>query len=331
MDVRVRINLQDVTLRGHTMSNVTTKKSSKPGVASFLELIARAGAVLLALVYGSGFLIISLRHAAFGIAQYSFFAPRILSAGILFVFLIIVPTVAASRIFPEDSEHDKDVAPEVLWCRRTEAVLSLAITSVVLAFVASFLFKSEQPVPFHGFVLCGTTLLFATVARRVVRKRTESPVRGAILSLSAFAALTASTLTHPQSHFAVISGWFFLVGFATPDVLLRKLMREPQTLKYLQWETWAFLALFALSSYSILIYGSVKPEYGGGSTRPITLFLSQRIPVMASLSSQVHLIDENENGYYVLPTPESKRAIFVPRRVVAAIRFGSEEQAARVK
>ena len=69
-------------------------------IAKASEMAARLGAILLVVVYGTGFLIVSLHHSAYGIAQFNLLKPRIFAAGVLFLFLTSIPVVAAARVVP---------------------------------------------------------------------------------------------------------------------------------------------------------------------------------------------------------------------------------------
>ena len=66
---------------------------------SVLETVSKAGAVLLAIIYAAGFLIVILHHAQYGIAEFNPLKPKIFSAGILFGLLFAAPAVAGYRFY----------------------------------------------------------------------------------------------------------------------------------------------------------------------------------------------------------------------------------------
>jgi hypothetical protein len=73
-----------------------------------LEVTARAAAVFVAVVYGTGFLIVAIYHAQYGIAQFDFLKPKIVSTGIVFVLLTTLPTMAEESFLVASQKSDSD-------------------------------------------------------------------------------------------------------------------------------------------------------------------------------------------------------------------------------
>ena len=61
-------------------------------------LTVKHAAVIFAVVYGIGFLVLSIHHARFGMEATEPFKPKVFSAGVLFVLLAGVPCVAMARL-----------------------------------------------------------------------------------------------------------------------------------------------------------------------------------------------------------------------------------------
>jgi len=68
-------------------------------LSHLVEVAGKMGAIFLGFAYGSGFLIVALHHAQFGIADFGFLRSRVLFAGLLFAFLLLIPAIAAARVF----------------------------------------------------------------------------------------------------------------------------------------------------------------------------------------------------------------------------------------
>jgi hypothetical protein len=75
--------------------------------------------------------------------------------------------------------------------------------------------------------------------------------------------------------------------------------------------------IFAI--YALKIFPNIRHEIGGGAPVPIVLHLSKKLPVFESLDAQVMLIDETDQGYYILYG--STKAVFVARGMVEEVEF----------
>ncbi len=62
--------------------------------------------------------------------------------------------------------------------------------------------------------------------------------------------------------------------------------------------------------------------FGGGDPAPVVLHLSSKSPLSESLTLSVLLVDETEEGYYVLTKPGERRAYFLRRDLVSVVEFG---------
>lgn len=64
-----------------------------------VQVLTQSAAFLVLVLYVAGFLVVSLRHALFGIVQFGLLRARILSAGILFAVFFAVAIFPVARIF----------------------------------------------------------------------------------------------------------------------------------------------------------------------------------------------------------------------------------------
>jgi hypothetical protein len=97
-------------------------------------------------------------------------------------------------------------------------------------------------------------------------------------------------------------------------------MRRPDEARKTEWERY-FLAFVPVvfGLYSTKVYPNIPHQFGGGTPAPIVLHLTKKLPVFDSDSAPVSLIDETEQGYYVLHG--SDKALFVARGMVEEVEF----------
>jgi len=118
--------------------------------------------------------------------------------------------------------------------------------------------------------------------------------------------------------------WMSLICVFTLQVFQD--MRKKDEVRKTPWERLFLLivpAIFGL--YAIKAFPNIKHEYGGGAPNPIVLHLTRKLPPFDSEVVQVSLIDETEQGYYVLRG--SDKAVFVARGLVEAVEFLRSGQA----
>jgi hypothetical protein len=90
------------------------------------------------------------------------------------------------------------------------------------------------------------------------------------------------------------------------------------------WYATVAVALILLTVFASHVYPSIKASWGGGETLPVTLYLNGSAAVMPSQRWHVQLVEESDNGYYVVNKGE-KKAVFIPRSAVALVYFSDAE------
>jgi hypothetical protein len=90
----------------------------------------------------------------------------------------------------------------------------------------------------------------------------------------------------------------------------------------LDFRNWFFLVL-SLSFY-IVMFGTIQPKFGGGAPVPVVLYLNSPVAWLDAKVVSASLLDETDQGFYVLTSPKGK-ALFVPRSNVASLYFGSKD------
>jgi hypothetical protein len=114
--------------------------------------------------------------------------------------------------------------------------------------------------------------------------------------------------------------WFSLVSFVT--VAIWYWMRSPEEIRTTEWERlFLFLIPVIFGIYATKLYPRIKPQFGGGEPVPVVLHLTKKVPTFDSEIVTVSLLDETEQGYYVLRVKDTDKGIFVTRSLVEEIEF----------
>ena len=96
--------------------------------------------------------------------------------------------------------------------------------------------------------------------------------------------------------------------------------RSLDEIRKTEWERIVFFMIPAIfGMYAIRVYPNISHHFGGGAPVPIVLHLTKKLPVFDSEAPAVSLIDETEQGYYVLGS--SDKALFVARSFVEEVEF----------
>jgi hypothetical protein len=112
--------------------------------------------------------------------------------------------------------------------------------------------------------------------------------------------------------------WLSLVCLFTFQISLK--LQNKKEARKTEWERLALTILAAIFGlYATKVFPSLKHEYGGGAPVPIVLHLTKKLPVFDSESVPVSLIDETEQGYYVVRGAD--KAVFVARGLVEEVEF----------
>jgi hypothetical protein len=120
--------------------------------------------------------------------------------------------------------------------------------------------------------------------------------------------------------------WLSLVCLFTLQASLK--MQKSNDLRKTEWERLFLIivpAIFVL--YASYVYPNIRHQFGGGAPVPIVLHLTKKLPPFDSEIVPVSLIDETEQGYYVLRG--SDKAVFVARGLVEAVEFLRSGQTAQ--
>jgi hypothetical protein len=300
-------------------------------VSSSIDLITRVVASALVIVYGLGFVILGFHDARYGVVQFSPFRTRIVLVG--FVFTSLVALAAGAQhygilyIAPLESVR-ADTEPGRRVQRDTVLAGGFVFTACIMATIFNlFLFSSvHAPTPnkWRSVVWFSLYALVWAVFFLINKIFVRRPFLSVILSVLAFVLFLVSlTETYPSSTWAALAVFFALVAREAMAI-----KRSESKLKYVSDFTNWIILLLILWIYILQIFSVLPPRWGGGRPTPVLVF--QNTPAAGLPMNPVDslLLDENEQGLYVLLSPTG-RAFFIPRGNVATIFFGTKEEFAK--
>jgi hypothetical protein len=298
---------------------------SESRLATGLEITARSAGVFLAAVYATGFLIVALHHAQYGISQFDPLKPKIFSTGVVFFLLTAAPVMLAFRAFNIFGLRPKSPT-FLLTCKPENAtllklVVGFSLLPATLGLSNLFLFFF---VPFDDWKPWGVTCLVVVMTGFVVigifetKHFDKHPLLFTVSDVTLAVLLVVVMyrfLDHHQMNFIL---WSY--GVAIGALMLSKVLRAEE-IKQFEWERQFSAIAIVLLTYSTAIYGKIKPSFGGGAPTSVVLYFSGTTPISNSDSADVLLLEETDHGYYVLKNAQEPTAYFLRRELVSAIHF----------
>ncbi|HXX21941.1 MAG TPA: hypothetical protein VEO19_02185 [Terriglobia bacterium] len=306
-------------------------RSSESNIGTYVESFARGMAALLVAIYGIGFVILCAYEAGYGILQFSPLRARIFAVGFAFTALVALPVAAhhyklayygplepVLRNTDQAAKNDREV---VLACGFIYTAFFMAgAFSLLLLSVPSA--KSDRW--WHGVLFvagyCACLGIFA-----IIGKAFASHPR--IASVAAFLTCcgSAACIYLINERTFALTLWFFTCGVGAQHV-----RRATDRLRFaLDFRNWLF-AIVNVWIYVAMIFGTVPPKLGGGAPTPVVLYLNRPAAWLDSTVASASLLDETDQGFYVL-TPGKNKALYIPRSDVSSVYFGPAEEVTKSK
>jgi len=299
--------------------------------SAFLQTLSHVLVVGAGLVYLFGFIVMSVFDATYGIADFSLFRTKVIAVGTVFVVLIALGMLLTFRMFSffgltvERADVSAvTVTPQNRSFIIADVALSIPFGCVGLAWPLSFLLATFPFWTGKGFGLFLITAAVTAALGVSGRKWFNAhPFLFVFLSAMNTAALFVILFryTHRSLFWFVV--WLSLVCLFTLQTSLK--VRKPDEVRKTEWER-LFLTIVPIifGLYATKVYPNIKHQFGGGAPVPIVLHLTKKLPVFNSENVPVSLIDETEQGYYVLHG--SDKAVFVARGLVEEVEFLRSDQ-----
>src|SRR5579862_3095175 len=268
-----------------------TAQNSKWNVLEALEKLSKATAVCFFAVYVLGFMIVSLHNASFGFSELNPLKPKILSAGVLFVFMTLLPIALAKAAY----SHGLELTPEQSFSRAIVATLTYYVECVVVSFLLAplCLFRTSSSGSVTPQVTLTTPQIWAgvltllgavTLARyaldRAYERFQSHPMLTALLAgVIVFVGVVAVLFGAGMHGIWAVTTWLFSVGVLSATI--NHAARDPEKRKQLGLQP-LMLAIIAVAGFSSWIYPQFRPEWGGGAPIPVVLYFNRDSRILPS-------------------------------------------------
>jgi hypothetical protein len=278
------------------------------------------------LVYLFGFIIVSVFDATYGIADFSLLRTKVISVGIVFAVLVGLSVVVTFRMFSffgltvkHADISEVTITPQNRPFAIVDMALSIPLVCFGLAWPLSFLFLAFPIWTGKWFSLVIVTSAI-TATQGVTGKKwfNSHPFLFVILSASNTSAFFVILFVYGHRSIFWFVVWLSLVCLFTLQTSFK--ISNPEEVRKTEWER-LFLTIVPVifGLYATKLYPKIPHQFGGGAPVPIILHSSKKLPALDSENATVSLIDETEQGYYVLSGAD--KAIFVARGLVEEVEF----------
>ncbi len=290
-------------------------------------LTVKHAAFMFALIYGAGFLVLSIHHGQFGIDTTEPLKPKVFSAGLLFVVLAGVPCIAMARLAALFGPRMRMPTVTVVDSRlmgyiRLSWVLDFWWIALWLRIGAALLFTGTEFLPrYPGWLFYILATVLSAVASHIW-KLNRRPLLSTFINFG-FAVIGIVIVSRYMSRlFLVQVIWFYLAGLVF--LWIHYLWNSPLSETY-DWERRNGFAILGLVLFfALFLYGNIRSVYGGGAPIRIDIVFNRPTSFSASTAATGFLVDQDSHGYYIIHRQEEKEAHFISREAVAEIVFHGE-------
>jgi hypothetical protein len=297
-----------------------------------LELVTRATATIFVVLYAIGFIILAVHDAQFGIVQFSLLRARILLIGSLFTALVMLSAgalhyrlgyIAALKEVYDNTEPRLQRYRDLLLMAHfvyPASLMALIFNPVVFPFTLNnWWFTPEDDPWWHAAAIYGAFVVMGLGNFVIAKGFSEHPKRAAVFGVGGAFTLISGLYLFGSKNIANLTLFLFLAGLNALQI-----KRNPDRTRYaMDFRNWSVpLALIAMFIFGI--FGNVRPGLGGGAATPVILYLNTPVEWLDSKAASLLLVDETDQGFYVLTAPTGK-AFFLPRSNVASMYFGTKD------
>ena len=304
--------------------------TEKPRVIwGLIERAVKFGTGFVALVYAAGFLVVSVHHGKYGVVMFEFLRARVFAAGLLLAVFLLIPIVAASRMFAlfglRTMGGTRYLKSENLKFARVNSIAQFSVLACGLAGGAQAIFVSEAGATLPATKADAIWFVLLMIAMGPILLMRDKwfdthPKTIAAINLSALLAFLFALQKTRGHQFSGVTYWFFGVGVGF--LFLHWVTAgNAETVRRINWEGWFFSFLGLVLIFTTTIYGHVKPAWGGGAVSPVTIHFAHPMQFSSSTDIAAYLIDETDKGFYLTHKIDDHKGTFVPREAIASIDF----------
>jgi len=295
---------------------------SGPDLGRVVDLAVKVVVVLAAILYGFGFLVISIHQYSYGLTEMNPLRPKVLAAGIWFLCFAALPFVLVlegAAIVSPSPERER-------WLRSPSTGMLFSASScywigIILSIAFDFQAAKEPEGPSTGTILIvmvvSAAVVFADQWKRF-------PHWLAVLASLALGGLLIFCGFRDLLHFhgesvASIALWFFGFSyFAHMEMRSRSWRLEAGN-----WKQSLTLSLLAVAGFAGIYYPHIKPSWGGGAPIPATIYFTKDSSVLPGGSISAKILDEVDGGFYLIGGSD-KTATFIPRSEISLVYYSDD-------
>jgi hypothetical protein len=308
--------------QGSTTGNLPRSGS---GVGGVVDLLVKTTVVLAAILYGFGFLVISIHQYSYGLTEMDLLRPKVLAAGLWFLCFTAVPFVLVLEGNTIKFTHMSPQRENWLRRRSTGFYFSAASCYWLAMILADSAFEFQKVVEPRG-PSAGTIILAMVVSGALVLadQWERFPHWVAVVASTAFGGLLLYCGLRDMVYFhgqsvASIALWFIVVSFfATGEMESRS-----WTPQVGNWKQSLALCLSAVGTFATLYYPHIKPSWGGGAPTPAIIYFAKDALVLPGQSVSAQILDEVDGGFYIIGGGD-KKATFIPRSEIAMVYYSDD-------
>jgi hypothetical protein len=308
-----------------TVSSIPQGDSkSTPPLQQWLDWLSKGWVPLLAAIYGSGYVVISIYHASLGLNEINLLRPKTAAAGILYLVFFGTAIFVLEFLRPVLLH-----LVEGLREPRRMAVLILVGSSSVLN--ADFLaamplgvfihFDAGEPrhqVPFLLVSRIGIVCLATVWATGYIKPPLLWIHHWIILLCCGLDVALGVVFILFRGQFGTPQLSLFLLSVQM--VVAIGVFLQGYLSRTVNWLLTGFLLLIILLVYSTVVYPHVRVPYGGGEATNAGIYLGAASGSNPAKQLHARIIDETDNGFYVIEDGHTE-VRFIPRSQVNAIEF----------
>jgi len=287
-----------------------------------IDLVVKAAVILATVIYGCGFLVISLHQQSYGLVEASPFRPRVLAAGIWFLVFAALPFLVVA----EKRGFNKSPLPGSERFRGTiGATISIyTVSSMALGVLFERVFEDPPGADKWGFsafiiliaVSISLILLF-------VDRRKHFPnwllLLVSLLTCALLLLFGGRDLFSHRDSPAAIATWFMVSSW----LIEYEMGARSWKLRLGNWYQSLGFSLTALVTFSIGYYPQIQASWGGGTPISAIIYFAKDSPFLPNRNLSAKILDETDTGFYLIGAND-KRATFIPRSAVVMVYYSDD-------